>query len=124
MSKFFFKLINFVKKNKCKKKCMFKTKKLKNSCDACSGKSSQKNESGLKFSISKLKINETAEILFYDENIEKNIKRRLLELGFITGQKIKLLQTSFLGDVLLLEINGYLISLRNNIANKIACRRI
>ena len=44
------------------------------------------------------------------------VKRRLLELGFTKGQKIKLLRKSLLGKAFLIEIRGYTLTLKKQIA--------
>ncbi len=45
------------------------------------------------------------------------IKRRLLELGLTIGQKVKVLRRSLAGGVLLIEVRGYTLSLRRDIAS-------
>lgn len=47
--------------------------------------------------------------------LSTSLTRRLCELGFIKGQKIKLIKKSLLGKVFLVEIRGYILSLRRNI---------
>ena len=74
--------------------------------------------------LSDLKLNECCEFVEYDVSIPLNIKRRMLELGFVSGVKVRLLQLSFLNDVMLVELNGYTLSLRKNIAQKMICRRL
>lgn len=51
--------------------------------------------------------------------IDKKIFRRLLELGFVSGAKVRIEQKSMAGDVLLVEVCGYLLSIRKNIAKYI-----
>ena len=73
--------------------------------------------------LSALKIGESGKILGYIDGLDYDVKRRLLELGFTLGAVVKVSSISFLGDVLLFELNGYLMSLRKNIASKIVCKK-
>ena len=74
--------------------------------------------------LSGLERNSQAIITGYDTALDVKSKRRMLELGFITGKKISVEQISILGDVLLIEINGYLLSLRADIAKHIFVKQI
>ena len=62
------------------------------------------------------KINKTYIIEKISELTSLKIKRRLLELGFTKGQKIKLLRKSLLGKAYLIEIRGYTLTLKKQIA--------
>ncbi len=73
--------------------------------------------------LSELKTGESANIVGFVENISNKIKRRLLELGFFENVLIKLAHKSFFNEVLLLELNGYTISLRSDIAKNILVKR-
>lgn len=46
-----------------------------------------------------------------------SVRRRLFDLGFTNGQTIQKIQTSLLGKVVLVQIRGYLLSIRSSIAN-------
>ena len=94
--------------NKVKKQCAFS----KGACD-------KKTE----FSLSNLKIGESGIILGYMDGLQQKVKRRLLELGFVKCARVRLENVSFLKEVLLVEVNGYLLSVRKNIASKILCIR-
>ena len=48
-----------------------------------------------------------------------SVRRRLFDLGFTDGQTIKKIQTSLLGKVILVQIRGYLLSIRSSIADSI-----
>lgn len=48
-----------------------------------------------------------------------NILRRFFELGFSTGQKVKIISQSSLKKVFLIEIRGYCLSVRRNLLTKI-----
>lgn len=72
----------------------------------------------------KKKLNEinkkdVVKLIGFSQDISLKIKRRLLELGFVKNTIITLSQKSFLNEVLLVELNGYLLSIRNDIAKNI-----
>ncbi len=69
--------------------------------------------------LNQIKKGTKAKIIGFGETISPKIKRRLLELGFLCGTTVMLSQISFLNEVLLLELNGYTVSLRANIAKNI-----
>lgn len=46
-------------------------------------------------------------------------KRRLLELGFTIGQKIKPVRKSLVGKVFLIEIRGYTLSIKRTVAEAV-----
>ena len=46
--------------------------------------------------------------------------RRLLELGLVPGTPVKLIRTAPLGDPLQVELRGYMLSLRRELAQAIA----
>lgn len=47
------------------------------------------------------------------------IKRRLFDLGFLSGTSIRVVRKSLLNKVLLVEIRGYTLSLQKKIADYI-----
>lgn len=63
-------------------------------------------------------------IIGFSQNISLKIKRRLLELGFVKDTIITLTEKSFLNEVLLVELNGYCLSLRSDIAKHIIVEKI
>lgn len=69
--------------------------------------------------LGQLKKEKTATIVGFVSDINYKIKRRLLELGFVSGAIITLQNVSFLNEVFLIELNGYMLSLRKDVANKI-----
>ena len=69
--------------------------------------------------LNQIKKGTKAKIIGFGETISPKIKRILLELGFLCGTTVMLSQISFLNEVLLLELNGYTVSLRANIAKNI-----
>lgn len=44
------------------------------------------------------------------------IKRRILELGFTRGQNVKMVRKSLLGKAYLVELRGYTLTIRKDIA--------
>ncbi len=50
------------------------------------------------------------------EQLPLKIRRRMYDLGFINGQKIKVVRKSLLKKAILIEIRGYTLSLRSTIA--------
>ena len=50
------------------------------------------------------------------------LKRRLLDLGFNKGSKVKIINISPLKNSYLLEIHGYIIALRKNAVSSIKVR--
>ena len=51
----------------------------------------------------------------FDKNIALKVKRRLLELGFTRGQKIKIINKSLLKRTYLIELRSVLLTLRYDI---------
>ena len=45
------------------------------------------------------------------------IRRRLLELGFTEGVKVKLTRKSLIGQAYLIEIRGFILSMRKQVAS-------
>lgn len=50
------------------------------------------------------------------------IKRRILELGFTRGQRVRLLRKSLLGKAYLVELRGFTLTIRKDIAGLIILR--
>ena len=51
----------------------------------------------------------------FDESMPFRIRRRMCELGFIAGQKVRLVRCSLLKRAFLVELRGYTLSLRKSI---------
>ena len=66
--------------------------------------------------LTSLKIGVYARILNIDEKATLKVKRRLLELGFTHGQKVRVIRKSILGQTYLVQIRGYLLSMRKSLA--------
>ena len=76
------------------------------------------------FLLSEIKAGESCVIEKYKETTPIKIKRRMLELGFIKGVNIYVGNISFLNAVMLIELNGYTLSLRKTIANNIYVKNV
>lgn len=63
------------------------------------------------------KQNKTYLIVGFNSN--DSLLRRFLELGFTVGQKVKVVSSSLLKKVFLVEIRGYLLSVRRELLNRI-----
>lgn len=70
--------------------------------------------------------NENVEYKICDINqsIGEKYVRRLKELGFITGEIVKVIKKSFLKKTLLISIMGYVISMRDTLAKNIIVREV
>lgn len=62
--------------------------------------------------------NKTYKIVGFDGKID-DVCRRFLELGFSIGESVKIVSTSLQKKVFLLEIRGYLLSVRSNLLSKV-----
>lgn len=69
--------------------------------------------------LSEVKRGKCGKLVEIDEYLAPNIKRRMLELGLTNGQKVRIARKSILNKVLLIEIRGYMLSIRKNIAGHI-----
>ena len=67
--------------------------------------------------LNRAKINQNYKVVGFDGNDQ--IMRRFLELGFSVGEKIKIVSTSLQKKVLLIEIRGYLLSVRADLLSRI-----
>lgn len=66
--------------------------------------------------LTELKNGVMRRIVLIDGAAPLKIKRRLLELGFTSGQKVKVVRKSLLGETYLIELRGYSISMRKELA--------
>ena len=67
--------------------------------------------------MSELKVGQSATILNCNFNVR--LKRRMLELGFLSGQNVKVLAISPLKNSFLVAINSYSLALRKDILQNI-----
>lgn len=71
--------------------------------------------------LDKAKKDERLEIVgFVGE--EDRIFRRFLELGFSRGQQVKVLFCSLANKVVLIEIRGYVLSVRRNLLERVVVK--
>lgn len=62
-----------------------------------------------------LKPGHSAKIVGYD-NLNNSLLRRICDLGLTKGQKVVITSRSLLKKALLVEVRGYLLSLKSDIA--------
>ena len=67
--------------------------------------------------LSELKSNESGKIKNVFGNI--HIRRRLYELGFLSGETIKIMSVSSLKNSYIVSLKGYCLALRKNILDNI-----
>ena len=68
-----------------------------------------------------LKLGQTAEIIGYQDN---EMRRKLLEFGFVPGEKISVTFKAPLGDPIAIEIAGGLVSMRKDEARALEVKPI
>lgn len=73
-------------------------------------------------SLSSLDKGQVCKVLKIETNL--HLKRRLLELGFISGTTVKIEDISPLKNSYLLQIRGYLIALRKNAVSSIIVEKM
>ena len=66
--------------------------------------------------LTKCGLNEINEVCDFDPSAPVRERDRLLELGFTQGQKVKIVRLSLAKNTFLVEIRGYLLSLRRSVA--------
>ena len=62
------------------------------------------------------KVGQNKKIVRIDPKAPIKIRRRLLELGWTNGQRVKILRRSFFGQTFLIEIRFFCLSVRKNLA--------
>lgn len=67
-------------------------------------------------SLTSLKINSVARVSGFSSCLSPRLSRRLLELGFLPGEKVKVLRKSLLGKAYLIELRFYTLTIRRDIA--------
>ena len=67
------------------------------------------------------KKNKVYEIVGFDGEID-GVLRRFLELGFSVGERVKVLSTSLQKKVFLVEIRGYLLSVRSSLLKRVVVK--
>ncbi len=64
------------------------------------------------------KVNENYKIVGFNGKFD-SVCRRFVELGFSVGEKVKIVSTSLQKKVFLIEIRGYLLSVRASLLEKV-----
>ncbi|MBQ8908826.1 MAG: ferrous iron transport protein A [Clostridia bacterium] len=67
----------------------------------------------------KCRVGKLCKVDSIDKAAPLKIKRRLLELGFTCGQAVKIIRKSLFGQTYLIEIRGYLLSIRKSLTDYI-----
>ena len=62
-----------------------------------------------------IKIGQYVKLKSYKMDTPIKIKRRLLDLGFTEGQKLRTIRKSLLGKTYMLELRGFTLTLRKDI---------
>ena len=75
----------------------------------------------MKKKLSELKMGESAIVVKFEKD---DIFLKLMEMGFIEGEKVKLEKVATFGDPIAIKIAGYLVSLRLSEADKIIVEEI
>lgn len=69
--------------------------------------------------LADVKIGKLYELIGVNYNAPLKIRRRILELGFTNGQKVKVIRKSLLGKAYLVELRGFTLTIRKDIAQLI-----
>ena len=62
---------------------------------------------------------ENGRLVTVDSSKDSNLKVKLMEMGLISGKKVKVLFRAPFGDPIAIDIEGYVLSLRRSEANLI-----
>ena len=68
--------------------------------------------------LDRAKKGEVCKIVGFNGQFDR-ILRRFLELGFSRGEKVKIVSTSLQNKVVLIEIRGYVLSVRKNLLDRV-----
>lgn len=68
--------------------------------------------------LDRAKKGEVCKIVGFNGQFDR-ILRRFLELGLSRGQKVKIVSTSLQNKVVLIEIRGYILSVRRNLLDRV-----
>lgn len=69
--------------------------------------------------LSECKFNRSYIVEGFDKNLSFKVKRRLCDLGLLPGLSVFLVRRSVLGRAYLIELRGYMLSIRANIAKAV-----
>ena len=75
-------------------------------------------------SLKAANLNTKFKVVKIHEDLGLNMLRRLGDLGIVKGTEISVLKKSFLGKTLLISLNGYTLSFRDNIAKIIEVKKV
>lgn len=71
--------------------------------------------------LDKAKKGEICKIVGFNGQFDR-ILRRFLELGLSRGQKVRIVSTSLQNKVVLIEIRGYVLSVRRNLLDRVVVK--
>lgn len=69
-----------------------------------------------------VKFGEYVNVDSFDKSTPLKIKRRLLDLGFTKNQRIRTLRKSLIGEAYMVELRGFILTLRRDIVSYILVR--
>ncbi len=75
-------------------------------------------------SLKQARLGEKFKVVKIHNDLGINMYRRLGDLGIVEGVDICVLKKSFLGKTLLVSLNGYTLSFRDNIAKIIEIKKV
>lgn len=74
--------------------------------------------------LSEIKENQSAEIINTCLELGSGVRRRIGNLGFVIGTKVKVLKVSLKKRTMLLELRGYVLTMETGICSKIKVKPI
>lgn len=69
--------------------------------------------------LTNIKLNKYYKVSGFDKSLDYKICRRFCDFGITKGEKIKVKEKSLLRRVLLIEIRGYILSIKSSLARYI-----
>lgn len=69
--------------------------------------------------LTEIKMNYYYKVIGFDKELEYKICRRFCDFGITKGERIKVKAKSLLKRVLLIEIRGYILSIKSSLAKYI-----
>ena len=67
--------------------------------------------------MKKFKVGKMYQVVGYKKFVDEKVKVRLLEFGFTRGERFVISHKSFFGENVIVEIRGFLLSLRSKFLN-------
>ena len=74
--------------------------------------------------LADLRTRDTAEVIALDEACQGYSRRRLMDLGFTQGARIRASLSTFAGDPRAYEVRGTLVALRRDQSSQILVKRV